>query len=211
MYLKKGNYDCAIPLIERAKNLAPKDKQCPPLTTISLIFGWSFNGPDIVAQQHLCQILYADGRMTKTVEILNIIRTLDEEVQGSKATAEWITDFTQKCASRLERAGDEALGSEKHDDAITQYSTALSLNPPSPAGLFVKRSRARAAKELWEDALQDAVEVCIVFFWRSTWRFMERNGTMKQSQLSTLCCTLSSSLMTLQLRNCVRTTCLHLR
>ncbi|KAI6041631.1 hypothetical protein EDC04DRAFT_3089025 [Pisolithus marmoratus] len=59
----------------------------------------------------------------------------------------------------LERDGDEAFRSVKHDDAISQYSTALSLSPPSPAGLLIKRSRARAAKGLWEDALQDADEV----------------------------------------------------
>ncbi|KAI6098469.1 hypothetical protein F5141DRAFT_1219540 [Pisolithus sp. B1] len=61
-------------------------------------------------------------------------------------------------AAALERVGDEALGSEKHDVAIKQYSAAFSLSPPTPAGLFTKRSRARAAKGLWEDALQDANE-----------------------------------------------------
>ncbi|KIO04802.1 hypothetical protein M404DRAFT_540724 [Pisolithus tinctorius Marx 270] len=30
MYLKKGSYGRAIPLIERAKSLAPKDEHCPP-------------------------------------------------------------------------------------------------------------------------------------------------------------------------------------
>ncbi|KAI6144246.1 hypothetical protein BKA82DRAFT_4515649 [Pisolithus tinctorius] len=156
MYLKKGNYGRAIPLIERAKNLASKDKQCPPLVTISLIFGWSFSGLDIVAQQRLCETLYAEGRTTEAVEILlNMIRTSDVDVQASKATADWVADFAKKCAAALEHIGDEAFGSAKHDDTITQYSAML---PPSPAGLFIKRSRARAAKRLWEDALQDANE-----------------------------------------------------
>ncbi|KAI6156833.1 hypothetical protein BKA82DRAFT_3966222, partial [Pisolithus tinctorius] len=66
--------------------------------------------------------------------------------------------FTKKCTATLEHIGDEAFGSAKHDDAITQYSAALSLKPPSPAGLLLKRSRTRAAKGLWENALQDANE-----------------------------------------------------
>ncbi|KAI6120389.1 hypothetical protein EV401DRAFT_2196620 [Pisolithus croceorrhizus] len=67
-------------------------------------------------------------------------------------------DFAKKSAAILERVDDEALGSEKHDVAITQYSAPFSLSPPTLAGLFTKRSRARAAKGLWEDALQDANE-----------------------------------------------------
>ncbi|KAI6098485.1 hypothetical protein F5141DRAFT_1205368 [Pisolithus sp. B1] len=157
MYMKKGNYERAIPLIERAKNLAPEDKQCPPLTTISLIFQWSFIGLDIVAQQRQCEILYAEGCTTEAVEILlNIISTSDEEIQRNISTADWIADFVQKCVMTLDRNGDKTLDSANHDDALAQYPAALSLSPASPAGLLVKRSRARAAKGLWEDALQDA-------------------------------------------------------
>ncbi|KIK21827.1 hypothetical protein PISMIDRAFT_11981 [Pisolithus microcarpus 441] len=159
MYMKKGNYGRAISLIERAKNLTPEDKQCFPLITISLIFGWSFDGLDVVAQQRLCETLYAEGRTVEAVEILlNIIKMPDKDTQGSKTKADWVADFIQKCAVTLERVGDEASRSAKHDDAITQYSTALSLSPPSPAGLLIKRSKARTAKGLWKDALQDAKE-----------------------------------------------------
>ncbi|KAI6144223.1 hypothetical protein BKA82DRAFT_4175783, partial [Pisolithus tinctorius] len=159
MYMQMGNYGRTIPLIERAKNLAPKREQCPPLVTISLIFGWSFNGLDIVAQQRLCETLYAEGRTAEAVEILlNIIRTSDEENQGGKATSDWIADLTKKCVATLEHVGNEACGLVKDDDIITQYSSVLSLSFPNPAGLFITRSRARAAKGLWEDALQDANE-----------------------------------------------------
>ncbi|KAI6041649.1 hypothetical protein EDC04DRAFT_2601577 [Pisolithus marmoratus] len=37
MHMKKGNYGRGIPLIERAKDVAPKDKQCPSLRTILLV------------------------------------------------------------------------------------------------------------------------------------------------------------------------------
>ncbi|KAI5986039.1 hypothetical protein F5J12DRAFT_930337 [Pisolithus orientalis] len=65
---------------------------------------------------------------------------------------------SKKCVATLEHVGDNAYGSSEHDEAITQYSAALSLCPQSPASLLIKRNRARAAKELWEDALQDANE-----------------------------------------------------
>ncbi|KAI5986042.1 hypothetical protein F5J12DRAFT_898845 [Pisolithus orientalis] len=156
MYLKKGSYGHAIPLMEHAKSLAPKNKRCPPLVTISLIFGWSFNRLDIAAQQCLCETLYAEERTADATEILlNIIRTSDKE---RNPIADWISAFTKKCAATLERIGDNASRSSKHHEAITQYSAALSLSPQSPAKLLIKRSRARAAKELWEDALQDANE-----------------------------------------------------
>ncbi|KAI5989190.1 hypothetical protein F5J12DRAFT_915856 [Pisolithus orientalis] len=139
MYMKGGNYRRAIPLIERAKILAPKDKECPLLVTISLIFGWSFNGLNLATQQRLCENLYAEEHTAEAVEILlNIIKSSGKEIQANKATADW--DFTKKCTATLE------------------YSTALSLSPSSPVGLFIKRSRARAAQGLWEDALQDANE-----------------------------------------------------
>ncbi|KAI6015349.1 hypothetical protein F5J12DRAFT_890694 [Pisolithus orientalis] len=156
MYMKKGDYGRAIPLIERAKNLAPEDKQCPPLVTISLIFRWSFDDPDIVSQQCLCETLYAEGRAAEAVEILlYIVKTSNNEIQASKATVAWVADFTKKCIAALEHVGNEAFGFTEHDNAITQNSAVL---PPSLAALFIKRSRARAGKGLWEDALRDANE-----------------------------------------------------
>ncbi|KIK14234.1 hypothetical protein PISMIDRAFT_359102 [Pisolithus microcarpus 441] len=144
MYMKKGNCGRAVPLFERAKNLAPKDKKCPLLITISLIFGWSFDGLDVIAQQQRrCETLYAKGRTAEAAEILlSIIRISDKDTQESKANADWVA----------------ALGSAKHENAIIQYSAALSLSPPALTGLLIKRSKARGAKGLWEDALQDANE-----------------------------------------------------
>ncbi|KAI6047019.1 hypothetical protein EDC04DRAFT_954766 [Pisolithus marmoratus] len=154
MYMKKGNYGRAIPLVERAKNGVSKDIQCPSLETISLIFGWSFSGLSIVAQQGLCETLYAEEGTAEAVEILlNIVTTSYEEIQGNQAISDWIADFAKKCAMTLEHVGDETFRSVQHDDAITQCSTVLPLSR-----LFIMRSRARAAKGLWEDAVQDANE-----------------------------------------------------
>ncbi|KIK14068.1 hypothetical protein PISMIDRAFT_17551 [Pisolithus microcarpus 441] len=147
MYMKKGNYGHAIPLLEHMKNIAPK------------IFGWSFDGLDIISQQHLCETLYAEGHTAEAAEILlYILKTSDEDAQESKANADQIADFIQKCIMMLGRVGDEASSSSKHDDAITQYSAALSFCPPSPADLLIKQSTAQAARGLWEDALQDVNE-----------------------------------------------------
>ncbi|KAI6017126.1 hypothetical protein EDC04DRAFT_2902662 [Pisolithus marmoratus] len=66
--------------------------------------------------------------------------TSGEKIQWNRATADWVSNFTKKCTTTLEHV----------DDAST--------SPPSPASLFIKRSRARAAKGLWKDALQDANE-----------------------------------------------------
>ncbi|KAI5984704.1 hypothetical protein EDC04DRAFT_3149940 [Pisolithus marmoratus] len=158
MYMKKGNYGRAMPLIERAKKLAPKGKQCPPLKTISLIFGWSFNGLDIIAQRRQCETFYAEGRTAEAVEILlDILRISDGEMLGNRETVDWVSDFTKRCGMTLEHVVDKAFGSAKDDDGLTQHSNVLAFSSGA-AGLLIKRSRARATKGLWEDALQDANE-----------------------------------------------------
>lgn len=59
----------------------------------------------------------------------------------------------------FEAIGDTASKSGEHDEAIEQYSVALSLDPSTAHGLFLKRSKARAQKGSWEDALKDANKV----------------------------------------------------
>ncbi|KAF8552461.1 hypothetical protein OG21DRAFT_1511487 [Imleria badia] len=64
----------------------------------------------------------------------------------------------QGCIKPLEDCGDGAMQSKNPSQAILQYSSALSLNPSNPEGLFVKRSKAHAMLGLWEEALKDADE-----------------------------------------------------
>ena len=59
----------------------------------------------------------------------------------------------------LESLGDTALDSGNHDDAIARYTSALSLDPSNPINILVKRSKALASKEMWQDALMDANQV----------------------------------------------------
>ncbi|KIK17923.1 hypothetical protein PISMIDRAFT_684709, partial [Pisolithus microcarpus 441] len=59
------------------------------------------------------------------MEILrNMMKTSDEDTQGSRTNADWIADFIQKCVMTRERVGDGASGSSKHDVTETQ-SNAL--------------------------------------------------------------------------------------
>ena len=59
------------------------------------------------------------------------------------------------------------MNARQFDEAVSQYTAALSLDPVSPRDLRVKRSRAYAEKGKWEDALNDANEV-VYFQFRST-------------------------------------------
>ena len=52
------------------------------------------------------------------------------------------------------------MNTRHYDEAISQYSTALSLDPVALQGLFIKRSKAYIAGGLWEAALNDANQVC---------------------------------------------------
>ncbi|KAF8546778.1 hypothetical protein OG21DRAFT_1039764 [Imleria badia] len=83
--------------------------------------------------------------------------TLEADTDGEQA--KWDLDFRQYCASKLEHLGDAAADAEQLDEDITQYSTALSLNPPVPNDIFVKRSKIYSAKGLWKDALNDTNQV----------------------------------------------------
>ena len=59
----------------------------------------------------------------------------------------------------LESLGDTALDSGEYDNAIARYTSALSLDPSNPINILVKRSKALASKEKWQDALMDGNQV----------------------------------------------------
>ena len=65
----------------------------------------------------------------------------------------------------MERLGDTAVDSQRYDEAISHYLTALSLDLPSPQSILTKRSKACLATGSWKQALDDANEVrhlCLV-------------------------------------------------
>ena len=51
------------------------------------------------------------------------------------------------------------MEAQRHDDAITQYSVALSLNPAVQQDILVKRSKVYVTKGLWKEALDDTNQV----------------------------------------------------
>ncbi|KAF8554958.1 hypothetical protein OG21DRAFT_1573744 [Imleria badia] len=83
----------------------------------------------------------------------------------------------QKCIKPFEDRCDAAMQSKNTDEAILQYSSALSLDLVNPAGLLVKRSKARAMMELWEEALKDA-DGAIKEDSRSPWGYKRRHAAL---------------------------------
>ena len=72
----------------------------------------------------------------------------------------FLLDSKQRLSTELEHLGDTAMNAQRLEEAISQYSCALSLEPAVPSGLLIKRSKAYIIMGLWEDALNDANEVC---------------------------------------------------
>ena len=70
-----------------------------------------------------------------------------------------LSDFRWRCRNKLEDLGDSAMNAKQYDEAISQYTAALSLDPVSAQDLLVKRSGIYAGKGKWEDVLNDANEV----------------------------------------------------
>ena len=143
------------------------------------IFGWTFDGLEITVQLYHCEDLYAAGHVEEaTKTLLKILDTFNEVILAStirdramgryryldQIALEWrlLSDLKRKCIDALEALGDTALHSGEYDNAISRYTSAMSLDPSSPVNILLKRSRARASKGLWQDALTDANEVCIL-------------------------------------------------
>ena len=55
------------------------------------------------------------------------------------------------------------MDSNNYDEAIKQYSNALTLDPTNQHDILLKRSKVRAVMGSWEEALIDADKVWIVF------------------------------------------------
>ena len=71
-----------------------------------------------------------------------------------------LSDFRQRAAEKLEDLGDTAAAVQQYDKAISLYTIALSLKPRSPQGILVKRSKMYMTAGSWEQALDDANQVC---------------------------------------------------
>ena len=65
-------------------------------------------------------------------------------------------DFRGRCIEKLEKLGDTAIDSQDLNEAIKQYSDALSLNPQNLSDILYKRSKAQSLVGSWQDSLLDA-------------------------------------------------------
>jgi tetratricopeptide (TPR) repeat protein len=70
-----------------------------------------------------------------------------------------LSALKRRLSKKQEYLGDAAMNAQQFEEAISEYSSVLSLDPVEPAALFIKRSGAYVALSLWEDALNDANKV----------------------------------------------------
>lgn len=70
-----------------------------------------------------------------------------------------LLDFSQLCCKKLEYLGDFAANTQRYDMTVSHYTTALSLDPPSPEGILLKRKKAFGATESYKQALDFADQV----------------------------------------------------
>ena len=85
---------------------------------------------------------------------------LGEGLKLHAEQAKWV-------GAKLEQLGDTAMNAQRLEEAISEYSSALSLEPAAPTGLLIKRSEAYMVMSSWEDALNDVNKVCSVALRRS--------------------------------------------
>ncbi|KAI9457924.1 hypothetical protein HD554DRAFT_2331179 [Boletus coccyginus] len=89
-----------------------------------------FKVPRFVVYRIICDILEQHGRLTEAVEcFLQMQNELQEDAGVGNEREEWKFDFRRRCAKKLEKLGDGARDSKKHDEAIGYYSNVLSLDP----------------------------------------------------------------------------------
>ncbi|KAF8553582.1 hypothetical protein OG21DRAFT_1604034 [Imleria badia] len=116
--------------------------------------------PRFMIYRALCDHLETTNHIADAIECFHQMNSeLARETSMHGERANWTEDFTQRCAKRLEQLGDIAADAQRHDEAIAQYSIALSLDPVIQQDVFMKRSNVYMAKELWEDVIDDANHV----------------------------------------------------
>lgn len=74
------------------------------------------------------------------------------------------SDFRYRCSEKMGRFGDAAMDSQQHNEAIQDYSAALSIHPADTPGFFILRSKICMANSLWEEAIHEAQQVHQFFF-----------------------------------------------
>ncbi|KAF8555025.1 TPR-like protein [Imleria badia] len=162
MYLLLGNsqmetsdYEGAIQSFERGR-AQMRHHTSRTLIVVSLISGWKFDNLGITIRQRLCDALYISGRTKAAVECFHRMKSELGEKTMYGEHRDWALDFSQRSFKELEHLGDTAVDAQRYDEAISHYSTALSLDPPSPQDILTKRIKACVATGSWKEAADNA-------------------------------------------------------
>ncbi|KAF8122246.1 hypothetical protein EV363DRAFT_1301321 [Boletus edulis] len=181
--MERSDYESAIESFEHARaQMQHYGNQ--PLLMISLIFGWQFDNIDMTIRQRLCEALYAAGRTKDAVECFRssfMTSELGGETNLHRHCLEWDLRFRQRCSKKLEHLGDTAVDARRHDEAVSNYTTALSLDPPSTQGIFIKRSKAYLETGSWKQALDDANQL-ITLDPSSPWGYEIKHAALHKAE-----------------------------
>ncbi|KAF8122511.1 hypothetical protein EV363DRAFT_1360163, partial [Boletus edulis] len=121
---------------------------------------FEFTFPRAEIYRAICEHLEMIDRIADAVECFReMMSELGEETKEHDEYTAWVLDFKQRSSEKLDHLGDTAVGAQRYDEAVSHYSTALSLTLSFPQAIFIKRSKARLASGSWKEALDDANEV----------------------------------------------------
>ncbi|KAI9454961.1 hypothetical protein HD554DRAFT_2317804 [Boletus coccyginus] len=177
-FVQRGWYNKGLLLIANAPDLRPF-LHIPEVKIMPLIFGWDIYDLSDMVQQLICKALFASGRTRDVMKLLQVNENrLDEETEvrkgelglfceklGDEAMGDrmyddaiiWYTVSLGLCPqSRVIYCGSVEVASNEGDKTIMDDWAMMTRYPPGPPRLLVKRSKAKACKEFWHDALEDA-------------------------------------------------------
>ncbi|KAF8551893.1 hypothetical protein OG21DRAFT_217664 [Imleria badia] len=127
----------------------------------ALVAAVNFVTPRFATYQAVCECLQTVDPITHLTEFYHqMVNELSLEADIHSEQAKWARDFRQRCVEKLEHLGDAATDAQQLDEAITQYTAAVSLDS-AVTSILIKRSKLYAAKGLWEDALNDTTNVVV--------------------------------------------------
>ena len=147
------------------------------LLNVHMTFLAQYMFPRFTIYCALCDILEREGKITEAIGCFRQMQsdaTVGASVCNERARwelSEWSrngaakiclnihTGFQRRCYQKSEKLDDGAMCSENYTEAAEYFSTMLLLDTGHCVDILIKRSRARAMMESWEDALRDADEV----------------------------------------------------
>ncbi|KAF8547586.1 WD40 repeat-like protein [Imleria badia] len=135
-------------------------------------------------QKHNCESLYAQGRIYDAAEsLMEVENTVSGDVRANKFITDWLAEFTDRCVVTLERAGDEASNTDKREEAVAAYTTALSLGPSNPNSILIKWARMMLIRGSAHGALSATTKFKVPRFviYRNICEILEEDGLLTEA------------------------------